>query len=287
MLQLQHASQPARLVVASDMGGQSLLQRVQSLTDKQRTLLLFRCNVSRPEDMHWFTSCCATSDCARLNYAWQAEFRATHVWFHPALAEYKYMLWLDSDAFCMQPWMQDPIDVMVRNRLVLFFDHFPQGHSSSRLTQLLKSIVRRVFNSSLCGNITMNHLGQLHMRTTAPTCADNAVARIPLLHGFFHVTDLGFFRSPAVSAWVRNLTEDTKFSRHLDDQLAVTVPAAILAPGLAWDMRSNGVKLNVFHNGAIDGHHHERVGGFKRWFSKHGKGNFSAGWKACRITDAV
>lgn len=46
---------------------------------------------------------------------------------------------------------------------------------------------------------------------------------------------------------------DTKFSRRWDDQLAVTVPAAMLAPEKAWDMRTHGVHLNVWHNQYLDG----------------------------------
>jgi hypothetical protein len=53
--------------------------------------------------------------------------------------------------------------------------------------------------------------------TTFSKCSDDAF--ISQIHGFFHVADLDFFKSPTT----------TQFRRRYDDQLAVTVtvPAAI------------------------------------------------------------
>lgn len=34
---------------------------------------------------------------SNLAYAWQAEFRAYHIWYNPEIKEYNYMMWFDSD----------------------------------------------------------------------------------------------------------------------------------------------------------------------------------------------
>lgn len=61
-----------------------------------------------------------------LAYTWQCEFRSKWIWRHPGLANYKYMMWMDSDTMCSKPWKQDPIATMVRNDLVLMYDNYPQ-----------------------------------------------------------------------------------------------------------------------------------------------------------------
>ena len=53
--------------------------------------------------------------------------------------------------------------------------------------------------------------------------------------------------------WSRTLIGDEFLSRRFDDQLAVTAPAAVWAPERSWHLRSHGIKLNVFHNGILDG----------------------------------
>jgi len=41
--------------------------------------------------------------------------------------------------------------------------------------------------------------------------------------------------------------------RNPDDQLAVTIPAAIYAPEKSWNMRTHEFDLKVFHNLVLDG----------------------------------
>ena len=272
---LRAVTRPARLTVASDTMGESLLSKVQAMGVAQKADLFFRCNVTRPEELDWFTSCCVDpKDCARLNYGWQAEFRASHLWSHPALVGYKYMLWLDADAFCTEVWKQDPIDIMVRNDLVLLFanlrGHTPRDHDLVRFT-------KHAFSRTTCyvkfpgGNLT-----------ASGSCSDDKRTHISLVHGFFHITNLDFFRSPTVSAWSKILTEANKFSRKWDDQLAVTLPPAILAPNRSWHMGSHGIRLNVFHNQKLNGREQPVPAGFKAWFKKHGH-NFPEGRARCKI----
>jgi hypothetical protein len=54
-------------------------------------------------------------------------------------------------------------------------------------------------------------------------------------HGAVPCTDMDFYRSPPGMHWLRTLiSPETKFSRRFDDHLAVTVPAAKLAPQTSW-----------------------------------------------------
>lgn len=73
------------------------------------------------------------------------------------------------------------------------------------------------------------------------------------------------------------------FSRSFDDQLAMTVPAAIAAPNRSWYMEAHGIDLKVFHNYQMDGRG-KKLKTFKKWFAHHGPANFSAGYKKCNIT---
>jgi hypothetical protein len=67
----------------------------------------------------------------------------------------------------------------------------------------------------------------------------------------------------------------------------VTIPAAILAPERAWDMRRNKIQLNVFHNFDLDGKKSDRVGGFLKYWRKVVKQRFPEAAKVCKITNGA
>ena len=52
-----------------------------------------------------------------------------------------------------------------------------------------------------------------------------------------------------INIWIGN----SKYARDFDDQAAITAPVVFFAPDRAADMYANGIKLNVVHNGAMDG----------------------------------
>ena len=108
--------------------------------------LLKRCNKTI-EEIHWYDFCEENGKYERLAYTWQAEFRSLQIWTHPILQQYKYMMWLDTDAFCTTIWDNDPISYMINNDLVLLFDNFPQGTSHGAHMQ--ERFVR-AFNTTLC-----------------------------------------------------------------------------------------------------------------------------------------
>lgn len=57
------------------------------------------------------------------------------------------MMWWDSDAMATSIWKQDPVDTLIRNKLVLLFSNFPQG--TTRGTDLADRVVS-AYNTSLC-----------------------------------------------------------------------------------------------------------------------------------------
>jgi hypothetical protein len=92
--------------------------------------------------------------------------------------------------------------------------------------------------------------GKLAVRYGGDECLDKDVKQV---HGFFHITDLDFYRLPQNLHWFDVEIGDNKFSRIWDDQLAVIVPASMLAPNRTMEMGRTGIKLNVMHNAMIMG----------------------------------
>eukprot|EP00934_Nitzschia_sp_Nitz4_P003433 Nitzschia sp. Nitz4//scaffold291_size36643//25170//26588//NITZ4_007767-RA/size36643-processed-gene-0.21-mRNA-1//1//CDS//3329546139//3423//frame0 len=242
---------PVNLTVVVDNRG--LQEEIAALSPTRRTNFLQACNVAAPQNLTWFSNCPG-----RIAYNWQAEFRSWHIWKHPALAQYRYMMWLDTDAFCTKEWDVDPIHMAVENNLAILFDNWPNGRNSGKEVQRR---IRSAFNVSLC-NIDVKD-GHFKSHVSAPGCKG---ARIPNVHGFFHITNLDFFRSPVVQGWAEKWIGDGFLQRTFDDQAAVTVPTAILAPEKSWDLRRKGVRLEVFHNLKLDGKKSKQVGGFKQYW---------------------
>ena len=87
---------------------------------------------------------------------------------------------------------------------------------------------------------------------------------------------------------IETLFGDCFLCRFPDDQLSVTIPAAILAPERAWDMRRNGVKLDVFHNLRLDGKDSEKTMGFKQlWKLKRTRQAMKEARGVCPITEKM
>jgi hypothetical protein len=119
---IQSIAAPAKLTVEIDNPG--LHEMVNSFSPIQQSKLLERCHVTSVSELTWYSLCdeegsYVTLKGERLAYAWQAEFRALHLWNHKALQPYKYMMWMDSDAFCTRVWNEDPLATIVRHDLVL------------------------------------------------------------------------------------------------------------------------------------------------------------------------
>ena len=257
---------PANLTIAIDNDG--LQQEIVKLSPIRYTKFLQRCKVDSPENLTWFSNCPG-----RIAYNWQAEFRTLHIWNHPAILPYRTMMWLDTDGFCAKLWDRDPIAFFLKNDLVMLFDNFPQGRAK-------KTIAERVvqsFNTSLCEvRLKNGHLAP-DMGRPCPG------ARFHLIHGFFHVTNLDFYRTPQAKQWFETLIGDCFLCRDFDDQVAVTALPAILAPNRSWDMRYHGLRMDVYHNGQRDGK--EKAGGFRTLWKQFGASNFSQAYPYCTINN--
>ena len=105
-------------------------------------------------------------------------------------------------------------------------------------------------------------------------CFGKKKTRIQQVHGFFHVSSLDFYRSDAVMKWNRALIGDSKFSRIFDDQIGITMSAAVLAGNRSRDMRSLGVYPRVFHNYVIDGMMQDWRGYFVKWWEQNANTSF-------------
>lgn len=250
---------------------------IKALTPHRRELFLNRCNKTDPAEIDFWSNCPG-----RIAYNWQAEFRSVHIWKHPALQQYKYMLWLDSDGFCSQPWEQDPIHFFIQqqrqDKAVILFDHFPMG--SERQSHILQSILDSFGNVTVADLKLNKEKGHLE-RTLVDREGFEAIQKknrqrlfVKNVHGFMHITDLDFFRQPKVWNGLRSVLGDCFMCRSPDDQLAVTIAPAIFAPEKALDMRSNNITLNIFHNMALDGIDETTPRMFHKYWSGGIKNNF-------------
>jgi hypothetical protein len=276
LVNLREKVAPAKLTFVVDNDG--LQNEINKLSPIRRENFLSRCNVTSPEELTWWSVCRENKGGGRINYNWQAEFRSWHIWRHPALASYQYMLWLDTDSFCTKVWDHDPIAIAMQNNLAIFFGNFPQGKGRG---DELQDRIRRAFNDTLCwAGLSDGHLYAKKGSQGKP-CPSTVV---PLVHGFFHITNLDFYRSDPVNHWSETLIGDCFLCRRFDDQMAVTVAPAMLAPDRAWDMYSHGVRLNIAHNFAMDGKNNNRTGGFKVYWKKNAETRFPEAWGKCEIT---
>jgi hypothetical protein len=176
---------PARIIWAKDNIG--LQEEIAALSPIRRSNFLESCKTNTSEGLDWFSMCPG-----RVAYNWQAEFRSWHIWNHKALAPYKTMLWLDTDGFSTREWHVDPVKTMVENDLNILFMNFPQGRGKGRVVH------ERTFNGL---NKTICKLGVKdgHLDAEYGDSIDACPGyNIPMIHGFFHITNLDFYRRPEV-----------------------------------------------------------------------------------------
>ena len=264
---------PANLTLVVDNRG--LQEEINALSPIRREKFLERCGNISQENITWGTYC---SD-NRLSYNWQAEFRSLHIWRHPALEGYRTMLWIDADGFATKVWEQDPVARFVQNDLVILFDNFPRGSTTSG-TPVFQDRIRKSFNKTIC----YNKVRDGHLKTHLGGKDDCRKSSVRMIHGFFHITNLDWFRQDVVMNFFENWIGDCFLCREFDDQGAVTIPPSVLAPNRAWDMYENGIQLDVFHNRLLDGKRARDKGLFKRYWESHVKHNLTNADGVCRIT---
>ena len=262
---LEEIVHPASLTVVADK--KTLQDHIADMTPSQRKKLLERClDAKTTQDLTWGHRCKDGPHVVSLAYTWMSEFRTKHIWKHEALASYKYMVWYDSDSFAMSAWDKDPVAFMIRRKLVLLMANFGQGTTKGFWGVQTK--LKSVYNKTLCSS-DIRHDGILTVQYGGDDCIHNGVRQV---HDFFHITDLDFYRLPQNLHWFDVEIGDNKFSRIWDDQLAVIVPASMLAPNRTMEMGKAGIDLKVMHNGAIMGKTKYSYGGaFMKYWRREGK----------------
>ncbi|GFH59625.1 hypothetical protein CTEN210_16101 [Chaetoceros tenuissimus] len=206
---------PTKLSIVLE--GPPLLEQLSALNTTEQDFLLKRCgNATSIQNLTWAHHCHEEgSKVYKLGYGWQAEFRSYHIYTHPALQEYKYMMWLDSDAILSQTLDVDPIEDAIRKQAIVSFAAFPYGRTRN---QRLIHKMKIVYNHSICNTFLNKQSGKLNGKG----CSGDNI-NLAQIGGFHHVTDLDVFRKPIHQKFLREFVGDYKFSRKYDDQIAVTL----------------------------------------------------------------
>jgi hypothetical protein len=279
--ELQRIVHPARLLLEQD--DKTLQQHLQGLDQAQTARLLKRCNVTDASKLEWWTRCSEGNRYQGadmpLRYNWQAEFRSKWIWYSKQLSNYRFMMWWDSDAMATKVWQQDPVAFMIRHELKVFFDHFPAGSTKG---PALKEKIEKAYGSSK--NDSNQTLCQLKLANgrLRPIFGHCDSPNIQQIHGFFHITDLDFYRNKENPRWFDVMIGNSKFSRQWDDQLAVTIPAAMRAANASWSMNHHGVKLDIYHNQQFDGQRRWRGGGYVHWYKNRSAVDFPESIATCK-----
>lgn len=272
LAELRATIAPVKLTVVVDNEG--IVQEIHKLSPVRRELFLKRCNVTSPEQINWDSECFEDDvGMGKIRYNWQAEFRSWHIWKHATLKKYKYMMWIDTDAFCTRVWERDPMAIAMKHDLVIYFDNYPQGRA-----KVAQPKVKQVFGNYLCSARKQPN-GPMYT-AVGDECAGSQLWTI---HGFHHITNLDFFRSDKVLEWQEIMIGDCFLCRKFDDQLAVTVPSMMLVPERSWDMYRSGHKPNIFHNHKIDGKRNRKAGGFLTYWKDHAETEFPEAFDKCQI----
>jgi hypothetical protein len=266
---------PANFTVVIDNPG--LKKMVSNYTETQRNNLLERCGVATVGELNWNLKCVEGGGKDPMKYNWQAEFRTLHVWTHPAMESYRWMLWMDADGFATRTWTRDPVAMTIKNNLAIFFAHFPGGGAVGK--DFNQRFIQS-FGQQICRIHVVN--GMLHARMKKHC----GTPKIMQIHGFFHISDLDFYRSEPVQKWLHILIgNETRIRRRYDDQIAVTVPAAVLAPNRSWEMEYHGFRPEVYHNHFLDGKYPIVPKGFHdQFWLTNGSTSFPEAYGKCNIT---
>lgn len=180
--ELQKIVAPAKFeIVINNIG---LREEIEALTPAKHDLFLQRYNASSPVNLTWFSECVdpgGGKKTHRLAYNWQAEFRSVRVWEHPALADYRYMFWLDSDPFPSRPFKKDPIEYFIETEAVIMFENFPEGSAARRH---LDAVVDS-FSATACDlRVTQGHLERNQLRKKGDTSNCTSL-KIDMIHDFW------------------------------------------------------------------------------------------------------
>ena len=175
------------------------------------------------------------------------------------------MFWLDSDGFPSKPFEKDPVEYFIQNEAVIMFEHFPQGSDKRKYTQeIVNSFNATAYDLCLgkIGHLERNFISREEYKILKARNKEKTVkcgsTNIPIIHGFGHITDLDFYRQPKVINGLKGLLGNCFLCLSPDDQLVVTIPAAIYAPKKSLDMQQHGFNLRIAHNFNFDGQYGDK-----------------------------
>lgn len=219
--QLQKIAEPAKLTVT--MEAPPLEEQLAKIPKDELLSLRKRCGIEHDDNqtLTWYHHCTEEGHMGinSLGYAWQAEFRSYHIWTHPAIQKYKYMMWLDSDAYVGKEWDVDPMQAMVENDLAILYGGFPYGTTTGDYN--LRDKLIHAYGTSICATKWFKGSSRNGKILNAVPCTDNA----SFMHigGAHHITNLDVYRKEVHQQFLKNFTGDYRFSRLNDDQVSVTI----------------------------------------------------------------
>ena len=285
--ELQKSAYPAKLIVALE--APSLEEQVAAMAAEEKNFLYKRCNVTEGKHISWFHYCTepGSKHLNNLGYSWQAEFRAYHIWTHPALKDYKYMMWIDADASVGTHWDIDPIKAMEDNDLTVLYAGWPYGKIENN--DNIKRKLINAYGTSICRVKKAAH-PEGDAQIFAQTC--NTTATIDPIAGNHHITNLDVFRKDVHQKFLKDFTGDHRFSRAADDQLAVTIVGLmeqyiqnnrtdVPKEFKVWHERSHGMKLMIAHHNMYDVVKAEKAPKNRKRFYNQVKGNWTGLEERC------
>eukprot|EP00543_Licmophora_paradoxa_P008063 CAMPEP_0202449056 /NCGR_PEP_ID=MMETSP1360-20130828/7827_1 /ASSEMBLY_ACC=CAM_ASM_000848 /TAXON_ID=515479 /ORGANISM="Licmophora paradoxa, Strain CCMP2313" /LENGTH=370 /DNA_ID=CAMNT_0049066869 /DNA_START=509 /DNA_END=1622 /DNA_ORIENTATION=+ len=280
---------PANVTWAQDT--QPLQDVLAGLPPATLDTLFRRCNqpgasgINTTQELTWRHRCTDGRFNMPLAYNWMAEFRSKWIWRRPELADYKYMLWFDTDSFATMAWREDPIEYMVQNKMALLMGDY--GLHSTPVASGVKYRIRNAYNTTIC-KVSINDTRFTTILDSNITSPCLEFGNVEHVHGFFHITDLDFYRLPVNRLWADEVIgHDGIYQRIWDDQLAVVVPPAVLAPHRMATLDQIGVCPLLLHNLQVMDHHEARAfttgyRGFKAYWRIHGEEYFPEGYGKCK-----
>ena len=190
---------PVNLKVVVDNDG--LANKINKLSPIRRKNFMNQCNISSPEEIDWWSECYEEDvGMGKIRYNWQAKFRSLHIWNHKALKPYHYMMWIDTGAFCTQPWDRDPMAIAAKNDLAIYYyANYPMGGRA----KFAQPKVMDVFGAYLCSSRKTNS-GSMETRTNGECVG----SQLWTIHRFHHITNLDFFRQGKVMHWLETMIGD-------------------------------------------------------------------------------
>jgi len=143
---------------------------------------------------------------------------------------------LHNSALVSKVWDKDPMKPMVEDDLIILYSSFPYGQFKNTV---VKDKMNKHYNKSIC------QISKCQGSGLCPKfCEPSMNFRVKQIGGYHHITNLDVYRKPVHQQFLKDFVGIHRFSREMDDQIAVTIPAL-----MEQSMRNDG-KLGVV-NGQV------------------------------------